>query len=773
MNELLFTANPAVRALGFTLVHSLWQAVLIAVVAAIFFKKTASADGRYRLGLGALLAVFASAVATFFYYFEIENGSAAGAVGTKILHLHGNAVTLAPGISPAFSEPTFFEKTANWFEANHAFIVGIWLIGAVFFLVKLLGGWWFANRMKTRQVRPILADYAEILADLLKKMPNPRPVKLFESALAAVPMTLGWLQPVILLPIGLVNHLTIEEVEFVLAHELAHIVRRDWIFNLGQAFIEAVFYFNPAVWWLSARIREERENVADDLALRITEGSAIGYAKALVRVQEAAFGQFQPALALAFSTKKGPNLLGRVQRIIFQQPQSNNASMEKMIATGLIIALAAGLSLRANPAKPVVEKLAELATNPIVFFQNAVENRDSIAPKPPVKIKGDGFVTINDDGKTLKIGYEKGKINSLNVNGEEIPESDFEKYDQLIAESLASIPTPPAPVSLEDLPTPPHPVGFPAPPFPPSGFSAHWDFPELGFLGKLDDITMSGTMSLDDDQEFSTTDDQGRVHIYLNGKGMKNEVFIDGEKAFLNGKPLENGQKLQILKKNDPNNFIALTGSGHVFQLKNGELFWNPQDGNLKKQLAEAHQIAEEDHRRAAREQVRQMEAEHREMGRQHEIDRRIEEKEARAAEQEARAADREVRAAERDLQRLHELDAIGRGHSSGYAFSSASASPEVYAFSSGSSAPQVFTYANSSSDHDWLRELLASDGFDQKKFSVKLDDKLLKINGKKQSAEMHEKYLDAYRDFGGGNKGNTFEIKVSGKSISTSVSSD
>jgi bla regulator protein blaR1 len=98
-------------------------------------------------------------------------------------------------------------------------------------------------------------------------------VELSESALVAVPMVVGWLKPLILIPVGTVNKMSVPQVEAILAHELAHIAGRDYVLNIIQTLVEILFYYHPAVWWISANIRAERENRCDDIAIRLCGNS--------------------------------------------------------------------------------------------------------------------------------------------------------------------------------------------------------------------------------------------------------------------------------------------------------------------------------------------------------------------------------------------------------------------------------------------------------------------------------------------------------------------
>ena len=110
---------------------------------------------------------------------------------------------------------------------------------------------------------------------------------------------MGYLKPVILFPLGLVNQLSTSEVEAILAHEMAHIKRHDYIFNLLQMLVESIFYYHPGIWYISSRINAERENCCDDMAIAFT-ASNVSYAKTLVKLQDLKrLGNYSPALSFS------------------------------------------------------------------------------------------------------------------------------------------------------------------------------------------------------------------------------------------------------------------------------------------------------------------------------------------------------------------------------------------------------------------------------------------------------------------------------------------
>jgi bla regulator protein blaR1 len=234
---------------------------------------------------------------------------------------------------------------------------------------------------------------------LIKKAQISQHVYLFESALAKTPMTIGYFEAVILLPMGLATGLSVKELEAVLAHELAHIRRADYLVNILQTLVEIIFFFHPAIWYISAKIREERENCCDDLAMEMV-GDKIHLAKALTNVE--LFRQ-RESLAMAFGGNK-QNLLSRVQRILGVN-SSKTRSYEGFFAVVLVI-LASIFYVnieKANAQEPVAPKRT---VAPIV-------PRPPAPPNPPKSIKqtfiqGDDGVThnyINNHEMHIQDGY--------------------------------------------------------------------------------------------------------------------------------------------------------------------------------------------------------------------------------------------------------------------------------------------------------------------------------------------------------------------------------
>lgn len=302
-------SEPMAVSLGWTLLHALWQGFAMVMPAALlmYFFRHKSSQLRYNVGVGALLGQVILSVITFIGYYHPLLPAAPLAAKTTL-----TTVASAPVLWPMVSRPLpWYVQVQHFLDSHLTEIVLCWLIGVAVFLVRLVGGWLYVQRLKTTAVKPADAYWQHNLARLSSRLALRQPVRVMESMQVLVPMVVGALKPVILLPVGLATGLTMREAEAILAHELAHVKRFDYAVNLLQSVIEVVFFFHPALWWLSERVREERENCCDDLAI-LACGDARSLAQALARVEE--FSQ-TPVLAMALASRK-KLLLNRVRRML-------------------------------------------------------------------------------------------------------------------------------------------------------------------------------------------------------------------------------------------------------------------------------------------------------------------------------------------------------------------------------------------------------------------------------------------------------------------------
>jgi bla regulator protein blaR1 len=258
-------------------------------------------------------------------------------------------ILLRGGIGVENLENQSFTRSVFLFFNQHlALVVLIWFIGVAFFALRLMGGLMYIEILKTRHVTPLTHEWQARMNMFKNRLGIKETIALMESALVGVPMTIGWLRPIILLPIGTINGMTVAQVEAILAHELSHIQAKDYILNIFQTLIEILFYYHPAVWWISANIRAERENRCDDVAVKLCSNS-LTYAKALLALQEMQHQNIRTyGLAMTFSTKRKGILLKRVKRIL-NQPQNRSNIMEKLASTGCYWSLSSHWPLLTNP----------------------------------------------------------------------------------------------------------------------------------------------------------------------------------------------------------------------------------------------------------------------------------------------------------------------------------------------------------------------------------------------------------------------------------------
>lgn len=321
--------------LGLTLLHFLWQGAAIAAIYALARTWTRTARSRYALACIALAAMTIVPVITFMLSGRTE------ATPAKPAH----AVIVAHRSAPLAKDPALDSIPAVPTHSITNEIVPVWLTGATILWLRLLFTCIVATRMKSRQVRSAPHEWQQILNRLSK-----RSVQLLVSSLVQVPTVIGWLRPVILIPVGALAGVPSEHIEALLAHELAHIRRHDYLINILQSIAEATLFYHPATWWISHNIRIDRENCCDDIAVAIT-GDPLAYAQALTNLESHRSAHLAPALAA-----NGGLLKQRIARLL--GVTSTTRTTPATIVTTLLLLLSAygGLAVRAqdNTSHPLM-----------------------------------------------------------------------------------------------------------------------------------------------------------------------------------------------------------------------------------------------------------------------------------------------------------------------------------------------------------------------------------------------------------------------------------
>jgi D-alanyl-D-alanine endopeptidase (penicillin-binding protein 7) len=285
----------AVPALGWVLLDFLWQGLAVGAVAGCLLILMSDAGARSRYAICALALALC--------------------LGMPLMHLawllagEGDLTSTVQAVAP----PAWLDTM----QARLHIVVTAWATGVGLMALRLIVGLAWVGRLRRHAVFAP-AVWQGRLDTLALRMGLRRHVPLKLHAALSSPITVGFWRPVVLLPAALLSGMPVAMLEALLAHELAHVRRWDYLLNLLQSLVEALLFFHPVVWWLSARMRVEREQVADELAAQVL-GDPRDLALALRELSRTASPASQPALIL--SSRGGP-LLKRIERLLAPQPDT-------------------------------------------------------------------------------------------------------------------------------------------------------------------------------------------------------------------------------------------------------------------------------------------------------------------------------------------------------------------------------------------------------------------------------------------------------------------
>jgi len=302
MNAVTHWFTPDVlRNLGLSLVHFVWQGAVLAAVAAAGIAIARQASTRYAIAIGALMLMVAAPVFTFAIL--SESSSAMSVSVQNPVPVIAHAVNLASHRVVSSSRSAFGSGTLL------TGFVELWFVGVLLFSLRAAGGFFIVTRLRRRDSKPMCPGLLVVCHEMQQRLGITRVIRYCESLHLDAPAVIGWFRPVVLLPISALAGLTELQLRAVITHELAHIRRLAAFFNLFQVAAETLLFYHPAVWWLSKRIRAERENCCDDVALT-TCGNPAEYARALALMEE-----WRAAPSFAMAANRGP-LASRVTRLL-------------------------------------------------------------------------------------------------------------------------------------------------------------------------------------------------------------------------------------------------------------------------------------------------------------------------------------------------------------------------------------------------------------------------------------------------------------------------
>ena len=496
------------KALGWTFVHSLWQIAITGLLLYIILRLIPgrSAHVRYTISTFAIWLVVIMALSTFIIMLPDQ----------KVITEVTGQVVLMNTTQPL----SMATRLSIWLESHMPMMLTIWLGGVMILLVRLLMSIGWVSHMRSTAV--VSDELQQTLEDIVHRLHlKVRPVTSISHYVHS-PVTIGHLKPLILFPIGIINQLTPGEVEAILTHELAHIVRRDYLSNLIQSFIETLFYYHPVIWWMSAVVRTERENRADDLAVSWC-GDQLGYVKALMTVQEMQDKQ-SPLLAIGFASRKGA-MLARIQRIL-HIPYKNHNQMEKTVLLSLCSLCFLAFTLTSDAKNDQQDQKEKIAITRTATITTAADT-----------IPTDGTYRIHKktDEQEINIEVENGNIKELEIDGKEIQPENYDDYEVIIDELFGSMDAPP---SMEGF-------HFEMPPMPP--------MPDMeGFMTPMPPMAPMPPMG---EMEFRHFYNDGNNIILGNGQNLKHKIWTDSL-----------GQTRVIILGDDGDSSVIMTpGNGYRF----------------------------------------------------------------------------------------------------------------------------------------------------------------------------------------------------------------
>jgi TonB family protein len=358
------------RDLGWTLVHFLWQGALLAALLHILLPLCRNAAARHNCALAVLAAMALAPAATFAVIHDAADGAA--------------SLAAAPASAPA------------WMNG----LVLVWLAGVVALSLRALGGWYLARSLARRDTQAVPPALLQRCQQLQRRLAVTWPVRFLLSRRMNAPVVIGWLRPVILIPVSAVAGLSSAQLDALILHELAHIRRFDTLINMLLTGTETLLFYHPAVWWAGRQVRIEREHCCDDFAVSACGDAAI-YVEALTLLTP------WNAPGGAMLAASGGKLKDRAARLLDGTKAEHRSFLLPAITGLALVGLLAGSVAMAQtqlPAHPAESTGGYLSNDNIPVMLQPIAETHALPPYPKesVHLKEQGrvklAVTIGTDG---------------------------------------------------------------------------------------------------------------------------------------------------------------------------------------------------------------------------------------------------------------------------------------------------------------------------------------------------------------------------------------
>lgn len=452
-----YISDHTVHAICWTLIHSLWIGLAIALLAGLVITVTrkSSAALRYNLLCGILILFAVSVYVTFcieMWTPRIEQGPFR--IGQAVFAPDYHVI-----IIPTATQHVSFISRAIWLlnEYSNAIFMA-WLLLFMLKSLKMAGGLLYIQRIRNYRIHEVSEEFKHKIEMFAGQIGIRQAVRLVQSELVKVPVAVGWLKPMILLPMGILLQLSPEQLESILWHELAHIRRRDYLVNILQGIVETVFFFNPGLLWLSSLIRAERESCCDDIVLSRVIRKA-NYLEALL-----SFGyEDHNRTTLAMSIGTGNQLRARLKRMVSQENKRLSMVEKVVLVSGLVLLSAFTTISKDNPIiKNLVvkftDKFGKVVTRSIpVSMHRLPEGQRVSDSKPGAHQRHTIFLTdtairftsvlfknsdadpansdiraMDDKGNKYHFLVVSDKIISIEINGEKVADNKLPEYDYML-----------------------------------------------------------------------------------------------------------------------------------------------------------------------------------------------------------------------------------------------------------------------------------------------------------------------------------------------------
>ncbi|GAB4405327.1 MAG: hypothetical protein OHK0039_06190 [Bacteroidia bacterium] len=450
----IFETGRLAEVFGWTLFHSLWQGLAIALLLYGLLWLVRGARHRYALSMAALALFLLVPLCTFTWLAsQLPAATSVYAFApADAPALVWGQVTEAPAV--AIPGPWWADWQARFAQLS-PWLFMAWLSGGLFFMLRWTGALLYLQRLRQASLFPESPQWQDKLHGLARRVGVRRVVHLRVSSWIQTPLTMGHFRPVILLPMGMLTGMDPAQIQAILLHELAHIRRYDFLLNIFQALAESLLFYHPAYWWISARIHEAREHSCDDLAVAHC-GNALVYARALTEIEtrKQTTSSLTPLLAPSLAGRRRHELLARIRRLVQPEPVSTPVHLRLLLMSSLVLAVS-GLAWLA----PELRREITRADDPIGNGWYLAEMPGLVCPLPAAQYAAwsaqPGYATIAP--------LMMPRVPQLIVVCDTPPPAPLPP----------AMPAPPAPPVAPAPPTPPTP---PAPPHrSPSEGSAAWE----------------------------------------------------------------------------------------------------------------------------------------------------------------------------------------------------------------------------------------------------------------------------------------------------------